>query len=81
MTNDNKKENLKNQESFLFSTSLIYEQNINKLWLFLRDLRNEINIIEYFDNLEYILKEIILGPKEISVLLIGLVFQGLIINV
>ena len=54
MTDDNKKENLKNQESLIYSTSLIYEQNINKLWLFLRDLRNEINIIEYFDNLEYI---------------------------
>ena len=54
MTNENKKENLKNKESILFSTSLIYEQNINKLWLFLRDIRNEINIIEYLENLEYI---------------------------
>ena len=54
MKNDDKKENLKNQESILFSTSLIYEQNINKLWLFLRDLKNEINIIEYLENLEYI---------------------------
>ena len=54
MTNENKKDNLKLKESILFSTSLIYEQNINKLWLFLRDIRNEINIIEYLENLEYI---------------------------
>ena len=54
MANVNQKKNLKNQESILFSTSLLYKQNINKLWLFLRDLRNEINIIEYLENLEYI---------------------------
>ena len=54
MNNDKKEMISKNKESILFSASLIYEQNINKLWLFLRDIRNEINIIEYLDDFEYI---------------------------
>ena len=39
---------------FFFSTSLIFEENIDKLWLFLRDLNNEIKIIDYLENIKYI---------------------------
>ena len=42
------------EDSLLFSTSLIFEQNIEKLWLFLRDLNNEIKIVDYLENLKYI---------------------------
>jgi len=41
------------EDSLLFSTSLIFEQNIEKLWLFLRDLNNEIKIVDFLDNLKY----------------------------
>ena len=41
------------EDSLLFSTSLIFEQNIEKLWLFLRDLNNEIKIVDYLENLKY----------------------------
>ena len=42
------------EDSLLFSTSLIFEQNIDKLWLFLRDLNNEIKIVDYLQNLKYL---------------------------
>ena len=42
------------EDSLLFSTSLIFEQNIDKLWLFLRNLNNEIKIVDYLENLQYI---------------------------
>ena len=45
--------NPNSEDSLLFSTSLIFEQNIDKLWLFLRDLNNEIKIIDYLENLKY----------------------------
>lgn len=51
--NNNKQINIKN-DTHLFSTSLIFEQNIDKLWLFLRDLSNETKIIDYLDNLQYL---------------------------
>ncbi len=54
--NTNKNYNIKNplfEDTLLFSTSLIFEQNIEKLWLFLRDLNNEIKIIDYLENLKY----------------------------
>lgn len=38
----------------LFSTSLIYNQGIDKLWLFLRDLQNDVKILDKFDNFEFI---------------------------
>ena len=38
----------------LFSTSLIYNQCIDKLWLFLRDLQNDVKILDKFDNFEFI---------------------------
>ena len=42
------------EDSLLFSTSLIFEQNIDKLWLFLRDLNNEIKIVDYLENLKFL---------------------------
>ena len=42
------------KDKILFSTSLIFEQNIDKVWIFLRDINNEIKIIDYLDNLRYI---------------------------
>lgn len=51
--NNNKQMN-QNNDTHLFSTSLIFEQNIDKLWLFLRDLSNETKIIDYLDNLQYV---------------------------
>ena len=50
--NKNKLSNIDN--SFLFSTSLVFAQNINKLWLFLPNIKNIIKIIDYYDNFEYI---------------------------
>ena len=41
------------EDSLLFSTSLIFEKNIDKLWLFLRDLNNEIKIVDYLENLKF----------------------------
>ena len=45
----NKKEN-----SFLFSTSLIFEQNIDKLWIHLKDLSAETKIVHFLDNFKLI---------------------------
>ena len=42
------------KDKILFSTSLIFEQNIDKIWIFIRDLNNEIKIVDYLDNLKYI---------------------------
>ena len=53
MINDKKNNNQKYLK-VLFSTSLIFEQNIDKLWLFLRDLNNEVKVIDYLDNLKLI---------------------------
>ena len=38
----------------MFSASLIFNNNINELWLYLRDVNNDIKIIDYFDRLQYI---------------------------
>ena len=43
----------KNKASFLFSTSLIFDENIDKLWLYLRDLHAETLNIDYLDNFKY----------------------------
>jgi hypothetical protein len=48
------KEEQKDDESPLFSTSLVFDQNINKIWFFIRDLKNETKTIDYLDNLQYI---------------------------
>ena len=39
---------------FIYSTSLIFEQNITNIWYFLRDFNNETKIFDDFDNLKYI---------------------------
>ena len=44
----------KKADLLLFSTTLIYEQNINKVWYFIRDLNNEIKVRPNFDNLIFI---------------------------
>ena len=41
-------------DNFLFSTSLIFDENIDKLWLYLRDLSKEIPIIDFLDEFKYI---------------------------
>ena len=55
---ENKKNNIFKREnkddSFLFSTSLIFEENIDKLWLYLRDLSFETTNIDFLDNFKYI---------------------------
>ena len=43
-----------NDDSFLFSSSLIFDENIDKLWLHLRDIELETAIIDYTDNFKYI---------------------------
>ena len=50
---DNKSSS-KNEGSFLFSTSLIFDENIDKLWLILKDLSTEIKVIDFLDNLKLI---------------------------
>ena len=54
MENINNKLIKNKKDTILFSTSLIFEQNIDKLWLFIRDLNNETKAIDYFDNLQYV---------------------------
>ena len=55
---ENKKYNIFKKEnkddSFLFLTSLIFEENIDKLWLYLRDLSFETTNIDFLDNFKYI---------------------------
>jgi hypothetical protein len=41
------------KNSNLFSTSLIFEQNINTLWLYLKDLNSIINVMDFFENLQF----------------------------
>ena len=45
---------IKKEGSFLFSTSLIFDENIDKLWLFLKDLNLETKIIEFLDNFKLV---------------------------
>ena len=45
---------LYDENSNLFSTSLIFEQNIDTLWLFLKDLNYIINAMDFFENLQFI---------------------------
>ena len=44
----------KKEGSFLFSTSLLFDENIDKLWLFLKDLSLEAKIIDFLDNFKLI---------------------------
>ena len=43
-----------NDGSFLFSTSLVFDENIDKLWLILKDLSSESKNVEFLDNFKYI---------------------------
>ena len=45
---------IKKENSFLFSTSLIFEQNIDKLWIHLRDLSAETKIVPFLDKFKFI---------------------------
>ena len=47
---DNKKYSYNKEDYFLFSTSLIFDENIDKLWLYLKDLSAETKNIEFLDN-------------------------------
>ena len=38
----------------LFTTSLIFEQNIDTLWLYMKDLNNTIKAMDFFENLKFI---------------------------
>ena len=49
-----KKSSSKNEGSFLFSTSLIFDENLDKLWLILKDLSTEIKVTDFLDNLKLI---------------------------
>lgn len=45
----------KNKENaFLFSTSLVFDENIDKLWLILKDLSSESQNFEFLDNFKFI---------------------------
>ena len=44
----------KKEGSFLFSTSLIFDENIDKLWLNLKDLSAETKIVDFLDNFKFI---------------------------
>ena len=44
----------KKDDSVLFSSSLIFDENIDKLWLHLRDIELETSIIDFIDNFKYI---------------------------
>ena len=50
---DNNK-NRKKENSLLFSTSLIFDQNIDKLWIYLRDLTSDIRKVNYMEKLHFI---------------------------
>ena len=50
--NNNKRIYPKKNNSSIYSTSLIFEQNIDKLWIFLRDLNNEEKFIDYSEDLK-----------------------------
>ena len=51
---ENKENNKNIDDSFLFSTSLIFDENIDKLWLHFRDLSLHSLIIDYLDDFKYI---------------------------
>ena len=44
----------KKESSFLFSTSLTFEENIDKLWLFLKDVSAETKVVDFLDNFKFI---------------------------
>lgn len=52
--NNAKITSLNENDSFLFSTSLIFDVNIDKLWLYLKDISAESKNIEFLDNFKLI---------------------------
>ena len=52
--NTNKSSSYNKEDSFLFSTSLIFDENIDELWLYLKDLSTETKNIEFLDNFKMI---------------------------
>jgi hypothetical protein len=51
----NSKKDCKEKESpLLFSTSLIFDQNIDKLWIYLRDLTSDLRNVDYIERLHFI---------------------------
>lgn len=55
----------KKESSFLFSTSLIFDENIDKLWISLKDLSSETKIINFLDNFKFIKGENTWTPGNI----------------
>jgi hypothetical protein len=51
---NNKKDSNQKESPLLFSTSLIFDQNIDKLWIYLRDLTSDIRKVDYFERLHFI---------------------------
>ena len=49
-----KKYSYNKEDYFLFSTSLIFDENIDTLWLYLKDLTEETKNIEFLDNFKFI---------------------------
>ena len=56
-----KKYSYNKEDYFLFSTSLIFDENIDTLWLYLKDLTEETKNIEFLDNFKFIKGENTLG--------------------
>ena len=54
LSNNNNLAKNKKDDSFLFSTSLIFNQNIDELWLYLRDLEAEVSNLDIIDDFKYI---------------------------
>ena len=55
MSDDIFKKIISNENNInLFSTSLVFEQNIDTLWLYLRDLNSIIKANDFFENLQFI---------------------------
>ena len=46
--------NKEKDDSYLFSTSLIFDENIDKLWLYLRNLSAESKNIDFLDEFKFI---------------------------
>ena len=44
----------KEENSFLFSTSLVFNENIDKLWLVVKDLSTTAKIVDFLDNFKFI---------------------------
>lgn len=55
MEDDNfNQKTLQNNRPTYFTKSFIFEENIDRLWLFLCDLNNETKAIDYLDNLKFL---------------------------